>query len=371
MTSEKIRVGIVGASPHRGWGLRAHVPALRILPGYDVTAVGTSKRASAEEAARRFGVPHAFTDARELASHPEVDLVVITVKVPTHFDLVQAALDAGKHVYCEWPLTQTTTEAEQLLHLAQRAGVRHAVGLQARFSPAVQYARDLVADGRVGRVTSVNVYSARGKGAAAEIPGWMAYTFDRVNAAGTLEVGAGHTLDAMAFVAGNVTELSSSLAIQRTEYTVDTGHEAIKVTTPDQIVINATLDGGATAAVHIHDAKLSGPRTRIEIAGTEGDLAILSSGPAAEEGVQIGALAVHGSPGPGSPLEELPIPRHYLGPPANTEVINVARFYAKLADDIHTGSHHVPDFHDGLRVHRLLDAVRLSAETGRRQSVHP
>ncbi|QXJ20844.1 Gfo/Idh/MocA family oxidoreductase [Actinomadura graeca] len=371
MTSDKIRVGIVGASPDRGWAMRAHIPALQALPGYEITAVGTSRRASADEAARRFGVRHAFTDAGELASHPDVDLVAITVKVPMHFALAKAALDAGKHVYCEWPLTRTTAEAERLARLAQRAGVRHAVGLQARFSPAVQYARDLVADGFVGRVTSVNVYSARGKGAAAEIPEWIAYTFDQANAAGPLEVGAGHTLDALEYLAGPVTELSSTVAVQRTEYTVVPRRETIKVTTPDQIVVNAVLADGATAAVHVHDAKISGARTRVEIAGTEGDLVIRSSGPAAAEGIQIGTLAVHGTQGPGTAHKELPIPQHYLGPPADAEVVNIARFYAGLADDIATGTHSTPDFHAGLRVHRLLDAVRLSAETGRRQTLDP
>jgi predicted dehydrogenase len=64
-----------------------------------------------------------------------VDVVVITVKVPAHAQLVQAALAAGKHVYCEWPLARTTEEAESLVALARAAGVRHTIGLQARHAP--------------------------------------------------------------------------------------------------------------------------------------------------------------------------------------------------------------------------------------------
>ncbi|WP_242886952.1 Gfo/Idh/MocA family protein [Actinomadura litoris] len=366
MTSQNIRVGIIGASPDRGWAARAHIPALRALPGYEITAVGTSRADSAREAARRFEVPHAFTDARELAAHPEVDLVIVTVKVPAHDELVRAALEAGKHVYCEWPLARTTAEAEELARLAEDAGVRHAAGLQARFSPAVRYARDLVADGYVGRVTSVNVYSARGKGAADQVPPWWAYTFDAANAAGTLEVGAGHTLDALEFLAGEISELSSSLAVQRTGYTVQGTGEPVTATTPDQIAVTAALAGGATAVVHVHDGKVSDARTRIEIAGTDGDLAVLSSGPAADQGVQIGELAVHGR---GS---RLPIPDRYLWVPEaarDVEIVNVAQFYARLADDIRTGTDHTPDFHQGIRMHRLLDAVRESAGTGTRRAV--
>ncbi|MDL4815837.1 Gfo/Idh/MocA family protein [Actinomadura opuntiae] len=372
MADGSIRVGIVGANPDRGWAARAHVPALRALPGYEITAVGTSRADSARAAADRFGVPHAFTDARELAAHPDVDLVAITVKVPAHDALVRAALDAGKHVYCEWPLALGTAEAGGLLELARRTGVRHAVGLQARFSPAVQYARDLVADGYVGRVTSVNVYAARGKGGSGEIPGWGAYTFDRSNGAGSLEVGAGHTLDVMEYLAGNVTALSAELSVQRTEYTVTGTNETVKADTPDQIVVGAVLAGGATASVHVHDAKVTAARTRIEIAGTDGDLALVSPGPGAKEGVQIGALAVRGAQGSGSSREDLPIPDEYLWVPEAAravEVLNVAQFYARFADDVRTGGTTVPGFDTGLHMHRLLDAVRRSAETGTRQTV--
>ncbi|MFF4414554.1 Gfo/Idh/MocA family oxidoreductase [Streptosporangium sp. NPDC001559] len=74
---------------------------------------------------------------RHLAEHPEVDLVVITVRVPAHAELVEAALAAGKHVYCEWPLARTTDEADTLTKSAHSTGVHHAVGLQARCAPAI------------------------------------------------------------------------------------------------------------------------------------------------------------------------------------------------------------------------------------------
>src|SRR6266851_2685269 len=74
---------------------------------------------TAREAASKFGAAHAFTDARRLAEHPDVDLVVITVKVPFHLELAQAALAAGKHVYCEWPLARSTAEAQMLAASAE------------------------------------------------------------------------------------------------------------------------------------------------------------------------------------------------------------------------------------------------------------
>jgi predicted dehydrogenase len=148
--------------------------------------------------------------------------------------------------------------------------------------------------------------------------------------------------------------------------------DTVAATSPDQIAVAAVLTGGATASVHVHDAKTTAARTRIEIAGTDGDLALVSPGPGAAAGVQIGALALRGSRGHGSPREDLPVPDEYLWVPEaarDVEVLNVAQFYARLADDLRTGGRTVPGFDTGLHVHRLLDAVRTSAETGTRQEV--
>jgi len=77
MTTEKIRVGIIGASMRNGWGRDAHIPALRALPEFEITAVSTSRQETADETAKHFGIPHAFADPYKLVQHPEVDLVSI------------------------------------------------------------------------------------------------------------------------------------------------------------------------------------------------------------------------------------------------------------------------------------------------------
>src|ERR1700730_7691943 len=148
-TTGKIRVGFVGLSPNRGFASIAHVPALRALPEFEIAAVCTTRQESAEATARHFGIPLAFSDPEKLARHPDIDLVTGTVKVPDHLPPVMAAIDAGKHVYCEWPLGRNTGEAREMLAAAERKGIRHVVGLQGQMSPAINYVKDLVADGYV------------------------------------------------------------------------------------------------------------------------------------------------------------------------------------------------------------------------------
>ena len=94
--ADKIRVGIVGASPTRSFASISHVPALQALPDFEIVAVCTSSQASADAAAKHYGVPLAFADPAKLAAHPNVDLVTVTVKVPDHYVPVMAAIDAGK-----------------------------------------------------------------------------------------------------------------------------------------------------------------------------------------------------------------------------------------------------------------------------------
>ncbi len=352
--TKPIGVGILGANPDRGWAARAHIPAIAASPRFWLAAVATTRTSSAEEARARFGARHAFTAARSLAEHPDVDLVVVTVKVPAHVELVTAALEAGKHVYCEWPLSTTADEAAALAAAGERAGVRTAVGLQARFSLAVRRAREML--GEVGEVLSATVYSSRGKGNTRDVPGWTAYTYDRRSGAGLVEVLGGHTLDLVQYLLGPIRELTARTAIRNGSHRVAETGEPIDVTTPDHFLAHAELDGGAVVSVHLHDGEAAMPRTRIEIAGTEGSLA-LTSAPEADPWaaqLQIAGLELRLSR-PGSPEwtvvpvrdpSELPV-----------QAANVGRVCDHLAADLRDGTHTVPDFATARRLHELLSTV--------------
>src|SRR6058998_1699950 len=149
--AKRIRVGIIGASPDRGLAAQAHIPALRSLSDdFEITALSTSRRESADAASKLFGVPVAFDNHQELVNSPTVDVVAVTVKVPYHLELATAALEAGKAVYCEWPLGNGLNETKSLAALAKKQGVLAVAGLQARSAPAVAYVRDLIEQGFVG-----------------------------------------------------------------------------------------------------------------------------------------------------------------------------------------------------------------------------
>src|SRR5438067_13836498 len=101
--AEKIRVGMVGASVNAGggWAPRAHIPALQALPDYEIVAVCTTNAGSAEASAKAFGARLAFHDVGEMAAYPDVDRVVVSLKVPSLRAPVLAAIGAGKDTFCE------------------------------------------------------------------------------------------------------------------------------------------------------------------------------------------------------------------------------------------------------------------------------
>jgi predicted dehydrogenase len=110
--SRKIQVGIVGVG---NWGRYGHIPVLRLLPNYEIVAVSSRRKEFGKQLANEFGIPHVFTEAGDLIGHPNVHLVVVLPPAPQHAALVRATIAAGKDVYCEWPLTTTVADTEDLL----------------------------------------------------------------------------------------------------------------------------------------------------------------------------------------------------------------------------------------------------------------
>src|SRR5437870_1177938 len=359
----RIRVGIIGANPDRGWAATAHIPALKSLPDFEITALSTTRRESAQAAGKLFGVPLAFDNHLELVSHPSVDVVAVTVKVPFHFELVSAALNAGKAVYCEWPLGNGLIEAETMAALAKTKGVLAVVGLQARSAPAVAYVRDLIKQGYVGEVLSTTLVGS-GMGWGGTVEPFNVYLNDRKNGATMLSIALGHAADALCHCLGEVRELSATMTMRRTSFTVAGTGSSRPMAADDQVAVSGLLEGGAAFSIHYRGGSSRGTNLLWEINGTDGDLQLTADGGQA----QIFELTVRGGTGVQSSLEILPVPAAYRwAPPQPGPGTNVAQAYARFARDYREGTHLCPTFDDAVTRHRMLDAIEMAAATGQRQ----
>jgi len=355
--TRKIRVGIIGANPDRGWAAQAHIPALRSLPeDFEITALSTSRRESAEAASKQFGVPLAFDNHEDLVNSAEVDVVAITVKVPRHFELATAALSAGKAVYCEWPLGNGLQEAEKLAALAKKQGVLAVTGLQARAAPAVGYVRDLVRQGYVGEVLSTTLIGS-GMGWGPTVEPYNEYLNDRKNGATLISIAVGHAADALCYCLGEIRELSATMTMRRKSFTIAGSGENKPMHADDQVCVAGLLDGGAALSIHYRGGRSRGTNFLWEINGTAGDLQVTADGGQA----QIFDLTVRGGNGAQSALEVLPVP--------HGTSTNVAQAYARFARDYREGTHLCPTFDDAVTRQRMLDAIEKAAATGRRQTL--
>jgi predicted dehydrogenase len=364
MSSSVIRVGIIGADTKASWAGASHIPALVAQPQFALAAVATRHEESARSAAETFGAKRWFADPLELVHDPSIDLVTVAVKVPAHRDLVLAALAADKAVYSESPLGATVAETEEM---ADAAGSLHtAIGLQGRLNPSVRRAAEIVAEGRLGRVLSARV-AATTFGNGPESVSAYEY-FDKAAAgAGFLPIAAGHVLDVVEAVLGDITEIDARTELLWPQVKlVDTGAISLREV-PDHLDVIAKTSSGAPVGVQIlagvpaPDAHFS-----LEIRGSDGWLKLTGNHPA---GVQVGDLALSSS----VDFTAADNPAATGTGPTAAEIwkgasINVGEVYASLARDIVNGTYHTPGFGHAVHNSRLIARVEQAAKTGLRQS---
>ena len=359
--ANKIRLGLVGANISAGWAAKSHLPALLSHPDVELTAVCTTKQESAEEARKAFKAKLAFTDFRALAASKEIDAVAVVVRVPSHYAPTRAAIEAGKHVYTEWPLGRNTAEATELTALAKAKGVQTVVGLQSRVSPALLYVKELIESGYVGEVLSCHVISMR-DGPLAR-PSSRAWQRDASLGANALTIANGHAIDALRFVAGNFTRVSCMLTTQAKQWYETDTKQMVDVTSPDNILVSGKLVSGAVASVHVAAVPWAGPGFRMEIYGREGTL-VATGSVSSQRGEMLRVQGAQHS----DKLSDLEIPQRFAYVPADFpsgDPYNVGQMYALFAEAIRTGQNRLPTFDTAVQLHRFIDTITQSSATGR------
>jgi predicted dehydrogenase len=214
--THKIRLGFVGANVRANWASQSHFPALLASPDVELTAVCTTRPESAAEARIAIGAKLAFHDFRAMVASPEIDAVAVVVQVPLHYEPTRAAIEAGKHVYTEWPLGRTTAEAEALAAVAGAQGVQTGVGLQSRVSPTLMYLKEQIAAGYVGEMLAWHATAMR-DGALAR-PSSRTRQRDASLGANTLTIATGHVIDALRFVAGHFVRVACLVTTQARQW---------------------------------------------------------------------------------------------------------------------------------------------------------
>ena len=148
----KVRWGILSTA---GIATRKAIPGMQRSDWVEVMAIASRDRRKAEDAAKGLGIPRAYGSYEELLADPEIEAIYNPLPNQLHVPWSIKAAEAGKHVLCEKPLSLTVAEARSLLAVQERTGVIIAEGFMVHGHPQWLRARDLIAEGRIGNLRSV------------------------------------------------------------------------------------------------------------------------------------------------------------------------------------------------------------------------
>ncbi len=235
-----------------------------------------------EEARARFGFEMVSTDWRDVVNHPEVEVVNVTSPNFLHREMTLAAIAAGKHVLCEKPIGTRPADVAAVYRAARAAGVMTFTGLNYRWAPLVQYARQLIERGALGTITN---YTGRFFAMYASDPlGQLTWRFLEEQA-GTGALGdlMPHAVDMATFLVGPLARVFSTRQTTITRRPLPVAGRGShfarglptdptgEVTNEDYVAALLEFAGGACGTLEISRA-IFGPKVenRFEIYGTKG-----------------------------------------------------------------------------------------------------
>ena len=203
--AEIIGVGVIGT----GWMGTAHSRAyLQAADRFSDSGIrarlvicADEIEARAQEAQERFGFKRHTTQWQDVIRDPEVQVVNITTPNHRHLELATAAAAAGKHIFCEKPVGKSPAETAEIERVARNAGVLTFVGFNYRWAPMVQYARQMIREGKLGRITHFRSRFLAGYASSPETPlSWrFQHEFSGSGVSGDLLT---HVVDMGLFLAG-------------------------------------------------------------------------------------------------------------------------------------------------------------------------
>ena len=345
-----INVGVVGADP-RGFGARAHIPAVVSSPHLHLYAICTRHSETAEAAAELHGADRWFEGVDAMLEDGEVDLVTVAVRPSSHRSIVEASVATGTAVYCEWPLALNTVEAELMARSATDNAAPNAVGLQGRFSPALQRVRDLVASGAIGRPVD---FSASLIQAPFQVDSDRVWLTRASEASGALYVSTAHVADIVQFVLGDFGALVADTATVRPSGVLGDSGEPMTWETHDTVRFIARLRMGISGLVEISNAASHAEGFFLRILGDAGQIEAK-----APQYPQFSPVTLTITDPDGQSRTEAPPDIEGEAAPSS----NVERALNAFALSMAQETAFEPGFSDAVQLHRLLDAITESATT--------
>ncbi len=353
-----LRVGVVGL----GFGSVVHVPAF-LSEGWEVPVVWSRRIERAREQAATHGIAEATDDFQALLSRPDLDAVAIATPPAAHYEMVMAAIAAGKHVLCEKPFALNSAQAREMMDTARAAGRTAMVAHEFRFAPQRSYIKQLLDEGYVGQPQTVQMELFMGGRRVTQPP---PLTAGAAQGGGLLGGLGSHFIDGLRHWFGAVESASGTLRCLRPERTDPATGAIVRTDAEDTFQFTLTFATGVVASMTASSAGGPGTGGRTFISGSEGSLIATQRGPNPEpDGVVLGAQVGTRT------FEELPMPQAFrpFEDERDHRLVAFRLLVREFERGIREGISPAPSFEDGWRCRQVLDAVRESSKTGRTMEI--
>ena len=356
-----VRVGIFGTS---WWADAMYLPALQTHPDVMVVAACGRRKDAADEFARRWSIPHTFTDAAEMLDRAELDAVIVATSNDSHYDITMAALDRGLHILCEKPLALNVAQAEAMAAKARATNLATMVPFTYHYMPMNRWLKRLVDDGYIGRPLHLNARYYTGFG----LNDAYSWRFDR-STAGTGIIGdlGSHWIHLARWLLSDTEQSVSAMTstfVPRRPRPDGAPYEPLE----DSAVLNVRYRSGGYAVLQTSavcwEGTPFGQTHHVELHGDAGTLYASCDWDTIQEvrGVRRGELG-------GAKL--LAIPDDLWNGVRRDTVHNTYRDVFRTTDAmtrgwinaIREGRQVEPSFAEGLAVQRVVDAAALSARS--------
>lgn len=349
-----VKVGVVGTS---WWADAMHLPALANHPHAEISAICGRNVENARGMAERWKIPHVFTDYHEMFAKLDLDAVVVTTANDTHYPITMDAMENGLHVLCEKPIALTYVQAQEMADIATQKGIYHAVPFTYRFMPTVRYLKELIEDGYIGTPYHLNMRYYTGYARKGD----YMWRFD-VGKAGAGVVGdiGSHFLYLARWLFGEIKSVSCLLGYHVPRPATDTEGRSYEVG-DDTAIITMQFENGASGVIHVtavcYEITPFGQTHHMEFHGSGGTLYSFNDWDTIQR--VSGAREGEGA------IKELPIPDHIWGNARRDTVHNTYRDIFRQHDfmtrgfisDIVERRLSEPNFHDGARIQRIIEAA--------------
>ena len=267
---KEFRHGVIGLGAIAG----EHIRGVGPLKSLRVAALCNRSPAALEKWSKELAIPPrlCFTDYRELLACPEIDSVSICTPNAQHYEMVRAAIEAGKAFAVEKPFCLSLEQGEELKALLEQKPVPHMICFSYRFMPAARYARHLIRSGALGQLRHVFAQYEQGWGNDESRP--LSWRFRKEQSGyGALGDLGSHLIDLIRFMAGEFECLSADMGVLMPERVLPDGEGKGKVTVDDYAMFLAKLSGGVP--VTYETTRFAYGRRnyqRIELYGSRGGL---------------------------------------------------------------------------------------------------